>query len=219
MKGINSLRLVVQNEIYQYHWIETITINQLPNWHMACLCSSSKESFISIAIAGTGCCSALAIKFKFKNKIVNKFKEISNMYLTCTPPPSGLACSSSLPESESLNELQYSRICSSSLSTLASRLPRLSSGWEWTMLWSAWLALRRVSREGRLFSVMPSLSSPCNNSIRRGRQPTIIQFRISHISYHLVHFWKDLPKTSEDVWQSITGLPHCNATVDRTRHI
>lgn len=72
----------------------------------------------------------------------------------------------------SLSWSQWARICSRNLSTLASLLPRLSSGWEWTMLCRAAAAL---SLAALLPLVLPSnpesLSLPCNNWINKGRQP------------------------------------------------
>lgn len=72
----------------------------------------------------------------------------------------------------SLSWSQWARICSRNLSTLASLRPRLSSGWEWTMLCRAAAAL---SLAALLPLVLPSnpesLSLPCNNWISKGRQP------------------------------------------------
>ena len=72
----------------------------------------------------------------------------------------------------SISLMSSFRICSKRWRTRISRLPLLSSGCEWMMLWSAALALARASLLPREFpSNTESLSLPCKSWMRRGRHP------------------------------------------------
>lgn len=97
--------------------------------------------------------------------------------------------SSSISSVISRSWSQWARICSSSRRTLASRRPRLSSGWEWTMLWRAAAALARAALLPLVLPSNPeSLSLPWRSWTRRGRHPATKTNKCKHFVLLLLFY-------------------------------
>jgi len=111
-------------------------------------------------------------------KIMAKLR-FAKLFTTAVAPPPGVVFSVSPPALSSphfpiasLSWSQWARSCSRSRSTLASLRPRLSSGWEWTMLCRAAAALALAALLPRVLPSNPgSLSLPWRSCISSGRQP------------------------------------------------